>query len=143
MNRRGFTAIMDAMFFIVILSFAVTAMCQMHEDTDPVNDKLYDSCDALMQLRMYPSDIGYGSDHRAMKFSDLWALSVSASDGKGTAVAEECLGRLFPQGDWYMTVTYDGKTETAGKAGMDWSQSVVRSYKVEYGGEITLVLYRC
>ncbi len=142
MNRRGFTAIMDAMFFIVILTLAVSAISQMHEETPRDDSKLYEACDTLMHYRVYPSYLGYEKEDRPMLFSDLWALSVSASDGKGTDMAEEYLGLLFPQGDVGMKVEYEGRTECLNFCEDEWTQSVTRSYQVEFGGEITLTLNR-
>ncbi len=133
---------MDAMFFIVILSLAVTAMCQMDETQDRGDEKLYQACDTMMKSRFYPQDLGYEREDRAMLFSDLWALSIKASDGRGTDLAEDYLEHLFPYGDWGLTAEYGGKTECVNAPDGEWTQYAERSYRVEYGGELTVTLFR-
>lgn len=142
MNRKGFTAIMDAVIFIVILSLAVSAISHMHDERTQDDSALYESCDILMHYRLYPSHLGYATEDRDMLFSDLWALSITASDEKGTAVAGKYLSGIFPQGDVGLEVEYGGKTEYVNYSGEGWTQSATRSYAVEYGDEITLTLYR-
>ncbi len=142
MNRRGFTAMMDAVLFIVIMSLTVSAMTQMHETVPEQDDSVREACDTLMFSRITPSDAGYRGEDRVMFFSDLWALSLLGGDGLVTAKAEGYFSDVFPFDDVGFRVEYRGIEEAVNMPEKGWTQSVERTYQIEFGGELSLTIYR-
>ena len=86
MNRRGFTAIMDAGFFIILIGLAVILLSQSGATTEQ-NDvqDITESCDIIFESKVISTDFGYAGDERVMALFDLTAASLSLHDGKAEA----------------------------------------------------------
>lgn len=142
MNRKGITAIMDAAFFIILIALAVSLLSQYSEGTVDHDNGLADNCENLMLSELLPGDIGYEGEWGLMKFTDLWAVSLTLKDGRGTEFAELYLSEMYPWADTYgLMVSYGDASEISGKTGNGWKESVTRSYPVTFGGEIVLTVY--
>lgn len=141
MNRKGFTAIMDAVFFVILVSIAVTAIA--HGTDNPQESPVdTESFDAVMATYVRLGDLSYPDGDRVMKITDLWALSMVAGDGKVTEFVGRCFDAMFPWEDGYgFTVTYLDMTQTYGKTDEGWSGSVHREYSAEFGGTLAVTLY--
>lgn len=82
MNRRGFTAIMDAGFFIILIGVAVLILSQSGASTE--QEKIQDiseSCDIIFESKVKSTDFGFEGDERVMALFDLTAASLSLEDG--------------------------------------------------------------
>ncbi|MCQ2079885.1 MAG: hypothetical protein MJZ38_07525 [archaeon] len=136
---------MDAVMFIALIGIAVTILCQAGSDEQgDVGPDVSETLDALFESKIDSELLGFETDNRVMKISDVVALSVGHGRTYGLDYIRECLDRMYP---W--TTAY-GLSLEYGSSVLDWSMHadesssrVTRTYPVEYGGElvVTLVLY--
>lgn len=141
MNRKGFTAIVDAGFFIVLIGIAVTLLSQaVTVDTENDIEELSDICDTVFNSRISTHDAGYEGDDRIMAFSDIAAASVKLGDGKAGEYVRSILDRLYPWENAYsVKIVYEG-CEQIINGSIDGRTAVTRTYPVEFGGEILVTV---
>lgn len=139
MNRRGFTAVMDATFFIILISLAVTILSGVGVATDNCShEDLSDVCDTLMTTQMTADSFGY-EDGRLMKVSDLAAISLMKGDGKIGKYLTGYFDALYPWDNAYgVSMTYGNHVLEFGEQMSECGHSVIREYAVEYGGSLTV-----
>ena len=134
---------MDAVFFVILISIAVTALSHTAEEDENIPDTA-DILDQVMSSQVRLGDLGYPDGDRVMKITDVWALSLTAGDGKVSEIVRKCLDAMFPWEDSYgLTVVYMNKTQTMGNVTDGWSECVHREYDAEFGGtlEVTFCCY--
>ena len=140
MNRRGFTAIMDAGFFIILIGLAVILLSQSGANTEQneVQD-ITESCDIIFESKVRSTDFGYVGDERVMALFDLTAASLSLHDGKAEAYLKQMLNELYPWENSYgLKLTYGNSSAQINSITGD--QIVKRTYAVGFGGTLEVML---
>lgn len=140
-NRKGFTAIIDAGFFIVLLGIAVLLLSQAGVSSEENNiQDISESCDIIFESKVKSTEFGFEGDERIMALCDLTAASLSLEDGNAKAYLEELLNELYPWNDAYgMQLTYGEHTAEINPA-LTGNQIVKRSYTVAFGGTLEVWL---
>lgn len=133
---------MDAVFFVVLLSIAVTALAHTYEGGED-HSQTAEVTDTVLASHVRLEDLDYPDGDRIMKITDVWALSILSGDGKVTSLVRDCFDAVFPWEDGYgFVVSYMGKEETAGRITEGWSDSVHREYAAEFGGTLSVTVFR-
>lgn len=133
---------MDAVFFVVLISLAVSVISQSQTSENEISGTA-DVCDSILATQVYLRDLDYPDGDRLMKLTDIWALSMLAEDGKVTGLVKGCFDAVFPWEDSYgFTVEYQGLKESAGCTTDGWNDSVQREYDVEFGGTLKVTVFR-
>jgi len=145
MNRKGFTAVMDAVFVIILLSMASALILQA--DFGGADDRrtAADTCDIIFESKMSQTVFGYGPDDRVMKVSDLAAASIDLGDGRISGFLRNTMDSIYPwEGAYCLILEHDGGRLELNRYDPDYTEKTVRTYPVEYGGElrVTLAVYR-
>ena len=76
--------------------------------------------------------------------SDLAAASVQLQDGRIAECLVKVLGRMYPwDGSYAVLLEYNGHMTEINRMSEGYSEKVVRTYPVEFGGElrVTMALY--
>lgn len=142
LNRKGFTAIMDAVFFVILMTLAVALIAQSQDNETGPSDTA-DVCDTVLASQLRLGDLGYPDGDRVMKLTDLWALSLTAKDGAATGWAKGCFDEMFPWENSYgFRVAYRDQTESVGLTSDGWSEKVHREFTTEFGGTLEITVFR-
>ena len=147
MNRRGITAMFDALMFIVLIGVAanIIAAASIHAEGSPEVQDPSDVLDSMFTARLDPGDLGIVTVDMRMPLSRLAYVSFLSDDGRFMAYADAILRDIYPwPGAYLLVVSWSGGTESAGKASDDVWMSAERTYPTGYGEDLTvrLTLYR-
>lgn len=135
----------DAVFVIILLSLASALIVQADFDTENESGRTADTCDLIFESKMSQKEFGYGPDDRVMAISDLAAASISMDDGKISEYLRKILDAVYPWENGYsLTMEYGNDALQLNEYGQNYSEKAVRTYPVEFGGElrVTLAVYR-
>jgi hypothetical protein len=142
-SKKGMTAMIDAMIFIVVMGLAVAALCYIQDDRNSENDAS-DIVDRLFHSKMRIDDIIEENDSKVMPLSDLVAASMIIGDGAAASYLEETLDCLMNRPDSYsMRIVYKGIETNIGSGEGIPTSSTSRDIIVLYGDalHIELCLY--
>ncbi len=141
MDRKGFTAIMDAGFFIILIGIAVILLSQSGSanDKNEIQD-ISESCDIIFGSKVSSEDFGFAGDDRVISLSDLVSASLLLDDGKAETYLKQILNDLYPwQNAYGLEIMYEGHSLLINSNG-NGEQCVKRTYTVEFGGTLGVVL---
>ena len=144
LNRRGITAVVDAMFFIILIGMAVSVISHtIQEDVQlSRSDHPSDVCDAVFMSDITADDYGFdSSDGKIMSVADLTAISVASGDDRSKAYLEGILDELYPWKDAYtLTVAYGDSICTLGTGYGVPSEGCTAEYALSFGGSLRVHL---
>ena len=132
---------MDAVFVIILLSMASAFILQADLGTGDARGTAADTCDVIFESKMSQTVFGYGPDDRVMKVSDLAAASILLDDGRISEFLRNALDSAYPWDNAYcLILEYEGEKLELNGYSPYYSDRTVRTYPVEFGGELTVTL---
>jgi len=140
-NKKGMTAMIDAMIFIVVMGLAVAALCYIQSDNDNENDAS-DIVDRLFHSKMRIDDIMEEDDSKVMPLSDLVAASMIIGDGAAASYLRETMDCLMNRpGSYSMHIVYKGIETNIGSGEGVPVSSTSRDIIVLYGDTLHIELH--
>ena len=120
LNRKGFTGVVDAMFFIALIGIAVAVLAGGTAQEGYVPD--YDAssfCDEAFRSKVTCAEFGMDiEDGRIHPVADLTAASVAAGDGSAETYFGRLLDGVFGRpGAYLMTIGFGGDSVSVGSGG--------------------------
>ncbi|WP_400219889.1 hypothetical protein [Methanomethylophilus alvi] len=120
LNRKGFTGVVDAMFFIALIGIAVAVLAGGTAQEGYVPD--YDAssfCDEAFRSKVTCAEFGMDiEDGRVHPVADLTAASVAAGDGSAETYFGRLLDGVFGRpGAYLMTIGFGGDSVSVGSGG--------------------------
>ena len=140
-SKKGMTAMIDAMIFIVVMGLAVAALCYYYEDNSNENDAS-DIVDRLFHSKITIDDIMDENDSKIMPLSDLVAASMVIGDGAAASYLEKVMDCLMNRPDSYlMHIVYRGIETNIGTGDGIPVSSTSRDIIVLYGDALHIELH--
>ncbi len=144
MNRRGMTAIADAVFCVILIG--ISANILMISQAEPPDDgDVQDPgqvLDRLFSGKMEYSDIGVEVEYEGtVGMNRIAYVSLCKEDGRFMEYASGILGEVYPwEGSYRLIVGWDGETAAAGCDGDEPWKSASRTYFTGLSGELAVTL---
>jgi len=135
-NRKGLTAMVDAMIFIVIMGLAVSAMFAFGGGEPAANDASSIS-NNIFSAKLRICDFVETDDSRLVSVPDVVAFYIMTGEGRAADYIESVLDSLMKRPDSYrLDVEYQGSTISIGSGKGDPVSGSVKDFTVTYGGAI-------
>ena len=122
-DRKGMIAVMDAMFFIIILGIAISAIFAYmpHENDEPLAERVHND---LMRTELRTSDVFDINDTRIISIEDVLAVHLSSGEGSIRDYVHEVLRSMIPVSHGFVfECEFKGNTMTIGDPGDDVTSS--------------------
>lgn len=136
LNRRGFTGVVDAMFFIMLIGIAVALLSSAVPDApqEPEADASA-FCDAAFRSKVTGEEFGMDTgDGRTYPVVDLTAASLSVGDGAAASYFGKLLDGVFERpGSYLMTLDFGGNAASVGSGGGREASGFSGDYASRYG----------
>ena len=147
MNRRGITAMFDALMFIVLIGVAanIVAATSIHADDAPGVQDPSDVLDAMFSARLDPQDLGIDAVEMRTSATLLAYVSLLSDDGCFMQYAGSILNGAYPwDGAYRFEISWSGGTERIGSESDRPWMTAERTYPTGYGEDLVvkLTLYR-
>ena len=131
-NRKGMVAVMDAMFFVIILGIAISAIfAYMPQEYDePMAERVHND---LMRTELRTSDVFDINDTRILPIEEILAAHLTSGEGEIEEYLYEVLRSMIPvshgfvfecefkgeslsvgNSDGNVTSSYESQTDVAG-----------------------------
>lgn len=135
-NRKGLTAMVDAMIFIVIMGLAVSAVFAFGGDEPAANDASSIS-DSIFSAKLKTCDLVETDDSRLIGMPDMVAFCILTGEGRVVSYIE-CILDSFMQrpGSYRMDIDYNGNTISVGSGDGYPVSGSVKEFAVTYGGTV-------
>jgi len=135
-NRKGLTAMVDAMIFIVVMGLAVSAMFAFsggdHSESDASS-----VIDGIFSAKLRACDITDTDDSRLISMPDMIAFCLLTNDKGVMEYLESVLDILMQRpGSYRLDIVYLDKTASAGSGRGDPVSGSVKEFTVTYGGTV-------
>jgi len=135
-NKKGLTAMVDAMIFIVIMGLAVSAMFAFNSNDSAANDASVIS-DSIFSAKLRTCDLVDMNESRIVGMPDMVAFYILTGEGKVAEYIESILDSLTQRpGSYCLDLTYHGSTVTIGSEKGDPVSGSVKEFTVTYGGTV-------
>jgi len=135
-DRKGITAMVDAMIFIVIMGLAVSAMFAFSGGEPVVNDASSVS-DSIFSSKLRTCDFIDTEESGLVSMPDMAAFYILTGEGKAADYIESVLDSLLQRPNSYrLDIEYQGCRITIGGGDGDAVSGAVKEYTVTYGGSI-------
>ena len=139
-DRKGLTAMVDAMIFIVVMGLAVSAMFVFSGDHATANDASTVS-DNIFSAKLRACDLVDTEDARLISVPDVIAFYFLTGEGNVIDYIESILDSLLKRPDSYrLELGYNDSTVTIGSGRGDPVSGSVKEFTVTYGGTIRVDL---
>jgi hypothetical protein len=136
-NRKGLTAMVDAMIFIVIIGLAVSAMFALSNNNLEANDASAVS-DAVFTAKVRMCDMMDTEESRLVSIADMTAYYILTGKGNVMDYIQSILDSLMQRpGSYLLNLSYRDTTVTIGTGHGDMVSGYIRDFTVTYGGTIT------
>ena len=142
-NKRGMTAMVDAMIFIVIIGLAVTAMFSFNNNEKGTNDAS-SMLESIFTAKIRTNDLIEADESGIVGIPDMVAVFILTGEGTVIDYIKEILDSAMQRdGAYYMEIEYQGRTVSIGTDKGDPISGSVKEFTVTYGGSIrtSLMLY--
>ena len=140
-DRRGITALADAMIFIVIMSMAFSALYLYEDDDVDVGNSASDITDAVFYSKMKLKDIMDTDDSKIVSITDLIAASMVTDNKSVFNYLEELMETVNGRPDSYrLTMTYGEKERCLGSGDGIPISGCTSEFTVKYGGTLIISL---
>ena len=148
MSKRGVTAVVDAMFFILLIEMAVTVIAVANTAGDESGGgDASEVCDAIMMSNITLADFGFDpGDKTVHPVADMIAASMVLKDGNAADYLSKVLRQLYPRnGGYRMTVGLTdreggSRTLAVGSGNGDAEAEYSGAYAVTFGGKLDVRL---
>ena len=138
MNRRGMTALVDAMVFMVVMMMVVSlSVYQVTANSDPGADA-GEMMDSLCGVQVRISDMSSLDDDSLVYLTDLMAVHTTNPNADLVSYLESVLDKQSGGRAYMLTMGYGGKTGTVGSDFPNESSSSHRELPVSIGGTLVL-----
>ena len=135
-NRKGLTAMVDGMIFIVIMGLAVSAMFAFGGNEPTANDASSVS-NSIFSAKLRTCDLVDTDDSRLVSVSDVIAFYIMTGEGRAAEYIESVLDSLMKRPDSYrLDIEYQGSSISIGSGKGDPISGSVKDFTVTYGGSI-------
>ncbi|MDR0309722.1 MAG: hypothetical protein LBH88_03070 [Candidatus Methanoplasma sp.] len=139
-NRKGLTAMVDAMIFIVVIGLAVSAFFAFSGDESAPNDASAIS-DSIFSAKVRINDTVDTQETGLVSLPDMAAFHIMTGDGSVMDYIESIMESLMQRPDSYsLSIEYSDNTVTIGRDKGDAVSGSVKEYTVTYGGSIRVDL---
>jgi len=139
-NKKGLTAMVDAMIFIVILGLAASAMFAFNGD-DPEPNDASSITDSIFSSKLRACDVIDTNDSRLIGMPDIAALCILTEDDNIKDYLGSILDSLLQRpGSYSLSIDYMGESVTIGSGKGEAVSGSVKEFIVTYGGTITVDL---
>ncbi|MCL2295551.1 MAG: hypothetical protein FWC29_00500 [Methanomassiliicoccaceae archaeon] len=139
-NKKGMTAMVDAMIFIVVLGIAVSALFA-YSGEEPVSTDATSVSESIFSAKLHICDLTEIDDSGLISMPDAVAFSILTGDKKAIEYIKSILDSLTHRPKAYcLTIDYRGETVKIGETGGDPVSGSTKEYTVTYGGSITVDL---
>ncbi|MCL2032597.1 MAG: hypothetical protein FWG96_04960 [Methanomassiliicoccaceae archaeon] len=136
-NKKGMTAMVDAMIFVVVMGLAVSAIFAF-SGGEPAPDDASAVCDGIFTAKLRTNDILETEETGLVSVTDMAAFYILTGEGTIIRYIESVLGSLLRKPDSYrLDISYQGSTVSIGNGAGDAVSSSHKEYVVTYGGSIT------
>ncbi|MCQ2069713.1 MAG: hypothetical protein MJZ68_01095 [archaeon] len=142
MNRKGLTAIVDAMFFIALIGIATLMVTVIFSDNDMDIEDPSDTCRKLFGSYIDSDEVGYkGMTMGVCSVSELTASSILLGDGIMEEYLKTFLDRVYPwNGAYRLYAEVDGKKMVLGTGEGKAVSGYTCTYPVWYTTDIRITL---
>lgn len=139
-NKRGLTAMVDAMIFIVVMGLAVAAIFAFSGDDHTPNDAS-SITDNIFSAKLKACDLVDTEESGLISIPDMVAFHIIISNGMVIDYIESILDSVMQRPDSYrLDVSYHGETISIGSGRGDPVSSSAKEFTVTYGGVIETYL---
>ena len=136
-NKRGMTAMMDAMIFIVVMGMAVAAVFAFSGGESATNDASTIT-DSLFSAKLRTCDLIDTDETVLVSIPDMIAFYVLTNEGDVMDYLADILDSLMQRPDSYLLmIDYGGRTVSVGSGKGGPISGSVKEFTVTYGGMIT------
>lgn len=142
LSRRGFTGIVDALFFILLIGIATAVVAADSEEPEEVRDScLSDTADAVFQGRISSEGLGIDDYDRNVPVTDLVSVSMARDDGRAEQYLSGILDKAFARpGSYYLEITKDGDVLSVGNPGIERTEGYETDYGTSFGAVLHVLL---
>jgi hypothetical protein len=141
-NKKGLTAMVDAMIFIVIMGILVAAMFSVSDNEDYTMNEASEVSDQLFSAKVRISDILEEQDSLVITITDLLAASIVIGDDSAPEYVKAILDSLTERpGAYRLNLSYRDTALTIGTGDGIPVSGCERELTVTYGGVLLTELF--
>ena len=135
-DKKGLTAMVDAMIFIVIMGLAFSAMFAFGGGEPAANDASSIS-DNIFSAKLRTCDLVETDDSRLISVPDMVAFFILTGEGQVIDYIESVLDSLMKRPNSYsLDIDYQGSMISIGGGKGDPVSGSAKEFTVTYGGAI-------
>jgi len=135
-NRKGMTAMVDAMIFIVVMGLAVSAMF-IFTSNEPAPDDASRIPDNIFTSKLRSCDVINTEESGLVNVSDMVAFYFLTGEGNIMRYIKSIMDSLMQRPDSYrLDISYKGYSISIGSGYGDVRSSYHKEYNVTYGGVV-------
>ena len=135
-DKKGLTAMVDAMIFIFVIGLAASAAFAFGGEEPAANDASSIS-DSIFSARLRTCDLIDTEDSGLVSMPDLVAFYIITGEGETADYIESILDSLLQRPhSYHLEVDYKGDVISIGDGIGDPISSSVKEFTVTYGGTI-------
>lgn len=139
-DRRGMTAMIDAMIFIIIMGLVVSAVFAMDDDEDVEPNNASAMCKKLIQTDLRLCDVMDTEDQSGMMMPDLMA-ACTMSDELSSEYITDVLDSITERpGAYRLTMDYNEKELVLGTGDGTPVSGYTTESPISFGGILTITL---
>ena len=113
-DKKGITAMVDAMIFIVVLGIAIIALLHF-QGTNDTNGEASEVIEELFSIKLHSEDAVSDGDSKVLSLTDLIAASFIMDDDGVMSYISEVMDRLTERpGSYHISISYGDHTCTIG-----------------------------
>jgi hypothetical protein len=133
-NKKGMTAMVDAMIFIVVLGLAVSAMFAF-TGSEPAPDNASRISDNIFTSKLRSCDVINTEESGLVNVSDMVAFYFLTGEGNIMQYIKSIMDSLMQRpGSYRLEITYGKSSISIGSGTGDPISSYHKEYNVTYGG---------
>ena len=135
-DRKGMTAMVDAMIFIVIMGLAVSAIFAFGGE-EPAANNASSISDSIFSAKLRTCDFIDTDDSGLVPMPDIAAFYILTGEGEAGDYIQSILDSLMQRPHSYsLEIGYKGSIISIGDGAGDPVSGSVKEYTVTYGGTI-------
>jgi len=108
-SKKGLTAMVDAMIFIIIMGLAVSALFYIQNETQTTDADAKDILDNIFTAKIRTDDLIEDGDSKIVSLTDMVAVSLMTESKDAIDYIEEIMDRLTERpGSYSLHLEYKG-----------------------------------